>query len=278
MSPLDDLDRKVWLGDTHESAFDSLRNAFDTAAVLRNSGLDFVVAPIPDTGGQTVCRIGPRHTIAVFPFVEGRVSPFGRHEPRDRAAVVTLLAKLHRATPKVRGTTRSLGLTVYGRRRIDTALREMKQPWVGGPFSEPARQSLTAHAANVTALLAMADRIAAEVKSRARPWVVTHGEPHAANVVRTPDRPMLIDWDAVALALPERDLWMLVDDSGSEAAACAEATGCQLDADAWRYFRLAWDLNDLAEYLNVLRSPHGRSEDTVQAYEGLRACVAVSDR
>ena len=33
------------------------------------------------------------------------------------------------------------------------------------------------------------------------------------------------------------------------------------------FFRLAWDLNDVAAYLNVLRSPHVENEDTLDAYE-----------
>jgi spectinomycin phosphotransferase len=44
---VDDLDRKTWLGNTRESVFDGLRRAFDTALALRDSGLDFVVAPTP---------------------------------------------------------------------------------------------------------------------------------------------------------------------------------------------------------------------------------------
>jgi spectinomycin phosphotransferase len=67
----DDLDQKPWLGDTRESAFNGLRRAFDTAVALRDAGLGFVVAPIPTTRGETVRRIGPRYTIAVFPFVDG---------------------------------------------------------------------------------------------------------------------------------------------------------------------------------------------------------------
>ena len=43
------------------------------------------------------------------------------------------------------------------------------------------------------------------------------------------------------------------------------------------FFRLTWDLKDLAECLNVLRSPHRRTDDTARAYEGLTSCVAIRD-
>jgi hypothetical protein len=44
------------------------------------------------------------------------------------------------------------------------------------------------------------------------------------------------------------------------------------------YFRLTWDLKDIAERLNVLRAPHRRTADTVWAYDGLVQLVATRDR
>jgi len=43
---VDDLDRKHWLGDARESAFEGLMCAFGSAVALRDAGLAFVVAPI----------------------------------------------------------------------------------------------------------------------------------------------------------------------------------------------------------------------------------------
>jgi spectinomycin phosphotransferase len=88
---------------------------------------------------------------------------------------------------------------------------------------------------------------------------------------------MLVDWDTVALAPPERDLWML-GHSADELAAYADATGHEIDQGALDFFRLAWDLNDVAESLNVLRSPHGESEDTAWAYDALTSCMPTRDQ
>ena len=49
---VDELDRKPWLGDTRESAFDGLTRAFSSATSLRDAGLDFVVAPIHSKQGD----------------------------------------------------------------------------------------------------------------------------------------------------------------------------------------------------------------------------------
>jgi spectinomycin phosphotransferase len=275
---VDDLDRKPWLGDTRESVFDGLGRAFETAAALRDGGLGFVVAPIPTNRGETVRRIGPRYTIALFPFVNGQAGRYGHYDTAERAAVVTMLAELHESTPAVGSVARRIDLGVPNRRQLEGALQELNQTWLGGPFSEPARRLLARHASDVAELLALADRLSADVARRSTNWVVTHGEPHAANVMRTDEGHVLVDWDTVALAPPERDLWMLVGDSAEAATIYGNATGYQLDEIAVNFFRLTWDLADLAAYTNVLRSPHRNSEDTVQAYEAITNCVTSRDR
>ena len=275
---VDDLDLKPWLGDTRESAFAGLRRAFDTAAALRDGGLGFVVAPIPTSRGEVVLRLGPRHTIALFPFVDGQAGRYGHFDTAERSAVVTMLAELHPATPEVASVALSTGLDLPGRRHIEAGLQELDQTWLGGPFSEPARQALARYASDVAELLALADRLSADVAERGSKWVVTHGEPHAGNVMRTGENHVLVDWDTVALAPPERDLWMVVGDTDDQATIYADATGHQVDQVAVNFFRLTWDLKDLATYIDVLRAPHRRNEDTVKAYEGVKNCVATRHR
>lgn len=275
---VDDLDSKTWLGATRDTAFDGLKCAFDTAAALRDSGLDFVVAPIVSRQGETLRRIGPRHTIALLPFVDGQAGQFGRYDDAERAVLVTMLAELHEATRAVRSTARSVELELPGRRELDAALAEMHQTWVGGPLSEPARALLGPHATEVAELLAVGDRLAAEVATHRAGWVITHGEPHAANVLRAAEGHLLVDWDTVAVAPPERDLWMLVDDDADQATAYADATGHQPDPVALSYFRLRWDLADIAAFTNVLRSPHREDKDSVWAYDALAYYVNNRDR
>jgi spectinomycin phosphotransferase len=273
----DDLDQKPWLGDTRESAFDGLRRAFETAVALRDGGLGFVVAPILTTRSETVRRIGPRYTVALFPFVDGETGTFGHYNTAERAALLTMLAELHHA-PVVGSLTSRVDLGLPGRGRLEAALRELNQTWSGGPLSEPARKLLAPHASDVTELLALSDRLSVEVARRSTDWVVTHGEPHGGNVMRVGDSHVLVDWDTVALAPPERDLWMLIGDNGKEVNGYEDATGHELDAVAMNFFRLRWDLADIAAFSDLLRSPHGHTEDTEKAYDALRFYVETRDR
>jgi spectinomycin phosphotransferase len=258
--------------------FEGLSRAYQTAVALRDSGLGFVVGPISTDSGEVLRRVGQRYTIALFPFVDGQAGRFGVYDTAGRNAVVKMLAELHQASPAVASVAGSAGLDLPGRRQIEAGLQELDQTWLGGPFSEPARQVLAGRCSDVAELLALADRLAAEVSGRGSSWVVTHGEPHAANVMRTGESRVLVDWDTVGLAPPERDLWLVLGDDHEEATIYADATGHEVDQAALDFYRLTWDLKDLATYLDVLRAPHRDNQDTAQALQGVKNCVASRDQ
>lgn len=254
---VDDLDQKTWLGDTRAASFGALRDAFDTAAALAAHGLSFVVAPIRTRDGAPLVRLDDRYTLAVFPFVEGEPGAWGGYETdADRLAVVELVAAVHGEPVGAR----TVGLELSGREQLEAALRDLDVPWTGGPLAEPTREAMGAAAPALVDLLALADRLRAGAETRGVRTVVTHGEPHSGNIVRTSRGPVLVDWDTVALAPPERDLWMLTGDGMQE--LYEERTGVGVNDLALEYFRLSWDLKDLAEYLNVLRAPHTDNTDT----------------
>ena len=276
---VDDLGQKAWLGDTRDAAFDGLRRAFDTSVALRGDGLHFVVAPIQTRQGESLRRLDSSYAIALFPFVKGEAGQFGYYEDDDdtRGAVVAMLAKLHQATAAVGSTVRTVGFDLPGRHHLEAALLELNEAWTGGPLSEPARDAVRGSASVLAELLTLADRLAADAQKRGSAWVVTHGEPHAANVMRSSEGRLLVDWDTVALAPPERDLWMLVVGGTDAADLYDRATGTRLDDAALDFFRLTWDLKDLAEYLNVLRSPHRENDDTVRQYQALASSAAIRE-
>jgi spectinomycin phosphotransferase len=263
---VDDLDRKPWLGDTRDAAFEGLRRAFDTAVALQGNGLEFVLAPIPTISGESLHRVDARYTAAVFPFVDGQPGVFGEYEEPDRKAVLALIDELRRATPAVASIAPVFDPDLPGRAELEQALTEVGEPWTSGPFAEPARAALAAHASEMTELLDLMQRLAGELVGQDE-WVVTHGEPHGGNVIRTASGRVLVDWDTVAIAPRERDLWWLVTADTHDA-----------DPVALDYFRLRWDLADLASFLTFLRAPHRENVDTAKAYEGVRYCVTMRSK
>lgn len=277
---VDDLQAKPWLGEDPDSVFDGLRAAFDTAARLHDTArLAFVVGPLRSLDGRSVCRLTPRYSLAVFPFIVGQPGRWGELPERDRADLVPVLAELHQATSAAGQGTPRRGVELHDRKVLEEALGDLEQPWTGGPFAERARREVASRAAAVTAWLTEFDDLAARLPSRGPELVVTHGEPHPGNIIRAEGRLMLVDWDTVALAPPERDLWMLDDGlpgSGQQGALARYTvlTGRAVDATAVSFYRLAWKLADIAAFTRVLRSAHQRDRDTEHAWGSLQIALS----
>jgi spectinomycin phosphotransferase len=264
---LDDLDDKPWLGDTRDDIFQGLRRAMDTARALRvTAGLEFVAAPVPAYDGELVLRLSGRYALSVFGYLDGAAGRFGENLSADECSdLVEMLAALHGSshigTPAHR-------IDLPRRGTLEQALGELDQTWAGGPYSEPARALLASTADGIRrALRTFGDLAAAFAVT---PKVITHGEPHPGNVLRTGKRWMLIDWDTVGLAPPERDLWMLPDDALDH---YTDMTGRAVDPAGIELYRLRWALDDIRAFTADLRATHGQTPGAEHAWQALRDSV-----
>jgi len=283
---VDDLDDKGWLGRTRSAVFSALRAAMDASVTLRHeAGLRFVAVPVPTLDGQSLRPLGDAHTVAVFPFLHGTPGEWDQPLPAaDLDELVAMLAALHRVDPAaVRLPRRDMSLSWRG--DLEIALRELGRPWTGGPFTEPARALLAGAAGPVRRGLDALDQWASSPAAAAN-LVITHGEPHPGNVIRVPvggvgpvgGGIMLIDWDTVALARPERDLWMVATETGGELRRYTELTGRPVDATALELYRLRWALDDLSCFLRDLRAPHRRTPGTEHAWQALEITITQLTR
>ncbi|GAA0951208.1 aminoglycoside phosphotransferase family protein [Nonomuraea longicatena] len=249
------------------AAFDRLCAAMDTAATL---AAPFVVAPMPSRSGRSVVRLGDGFAVTVFPKVDGTSGEFGEDPgPEARVAMAELLAELHRADP---AGAPPFDPVLGARGELEAALEELDRPWSGGPYSEPARAWLRGHGADaVREVLAAYDEWSARP---AGPRVITHGEPHPGNVLRSAGRLLLVDWDTVAVAAPERDLWLALGDDRAAQDVYTRASGHEVSQERLALFRLRWDLDDLSIYVGEFRAPHGDTADLRTAWEGVRGSLA----
>jgi spectinomycin phosphotransferase len=244
--------------------------AMQTAAWLATeAGLEFVIAPVPTMAGQVVGSLDSRHALTLFPYVDA--APSSLEDPigdGDRAAVIDLLARLHTATPKgIQVPTRPLELA--GREAIAQALASLAVPWNGGPFAEPARDLLVRYERTLRQAFARFGVLLDRVLEAGGPYVITHGEPHPGNLLRTRAGLCLVDWDMTALARPERDLWWVIS-GDQDAARYSWRTGWTVNQDALALYRLRWGLDDIAEFLSEIRGPHHRTADTLVYWKGLQ--------
>jgi spectinomycin phosphotransferase len=273
---VDDLDGKDWLGDDRETAFAGLGRSLATAAALRDTaGLEFVLAPVAARDGGLLHRLGDRYAVSVYPFVDGHSFAFGPYPDALRDAVLDLIAMLHRATPQVRDRAPRHVLRIAGYADLDAFLREPGRRWDGGPFAEGAHGLLLAHAADLAYLAAAFGRLAgATAAARARDPVITHGEPHPANLLSAGGSLMLIDWDTAGLAPPERDLSLIVGEAGEGAARYQKATGRAYDPAVLNLYRTRWYLDDVASAVRLFRQPHSSTADTERWFDGLAPRLA----
>jgi spectinomycin phosphotransferase len=235
----------------------SLEAAYAGAAALAASGLEFVLASQPTAEGRfTVPFAGG--ALSCTPWWEGRVVGEGGITDADLAVEnAAMLARLHAAEPPpaIPRWWPRVGPDLAAGLRVRTA-----EPWRTGPFGEPARRALTARLTAIGRWTARYHALA--VQAADRPWVVTHGEPHTRNQLRTADGILLVDWETLASAPRERDLSPLVE-SGYADLVAPDWTMVQL-------FDLEWRLDEIAQYADWFAAPHTGALDDQIAFAGLQ--------
>ncbi|MBO0694227.1 MAG: phosphotransferase, partial [Acidimicrobiaceae bacterium] len=185
---VDDLETKPWLGPDSDSVLPGLLAAYQTALELRRTaGLSFVVAPEPGVSGACAIRLSARYSVAVFPFVDGEAGQWNQAvDAAERTRVVHLLARLHQASPASPAARRHAP-HVPGRERFEVALADLDRSWNAGPFAEPVRRLLAGHLDVIAGWFHRFDDLAEAVRRSGAGAVVTHGEPHPGNLIRTRD-------------------------------------------------------------------------------------------
>ena len=271
-------DAFVTVDELAAKTFEALDRAYRTAGALHGAGLEFVLAPLPDHTGAPTRRLGERFAVSVTPFVEGTSSSFGSYATKaERRRTATLVARVHTGDQLVpAGLPGRDDLEIPSRSILEQALASLSVPWTTGPFAEPARALLAARAEKVQRSLKAHDERAARLRRRSDEWVVTHGEPHRANlIVDTAGAPYLVDWDTTLMAPRERDLWHVLDEERTGWEEYAAIVGAvALDTEALEYYRQGWDLADIAAFVAEFRRPHEEDANTAASFGYLSASLS----
>jgi hypothetical protein len=269
---VDDL--RSWSGSSSgrlEEAFERLARAFRCAQILEGAGLDFVVGPQPTTNDRPSARLGPHYSVVVHRYLAGHTAgENGEYtDPLERLKMVSHLVALHDASPLVEDVAVVDDLEVPLREDLERlVLTDLGTPWDGGPYGEPTRALLLEHSAGIARLLARHDQWAETVAERSSK-VITHGEPHAANVLVAEEGLRLVDWESALLAPPERDLWVLDPGDGSVLDAYRRLSGRKLDPVALDCYRLWYDLFEIAGYVSGFRAHHEDTADSQESWKNL---------
>lgn len=264
-----------------------LRGALTAAWHLRHrAGIAAVVAPLRTGGDEILVPVNARWVVALYPYLAVEKSEWGQFtndEDRDRAQ--QLVAQIHAVDPSTlpKDTPPVEDLAIPYRRELFQRLAALNDPWDSGPYAERTRIMLSANRDRIREGFARYDALVDHARETRGQWVVTHGEPHAGNIVRRADRKdmVMVDWDTCAIAPRERDLWQLClpdDHTVAGIAAYLESTGLPGTAvsyDRLALYRLRWDLAEIAIYADGFFNSHEDTEDSRVGWGGLQSSVEL---
>jgi spectinomycin phosphotransferase len=250
----------------------ALERALGAAAGLADAGLEFVAAPRRRADGRCVTVTAGGDAVSVVGVIDGTPHEFGELPPGPvRSAVLGALGRIHaaRGIDAPRDT-----LAVPHRDELASARADLGRPWDGGPYSARTRELLALTGSVIDELFARYDALVPAVRATAETWVVTHGEPHAGNVMIPAGGGIrLIDWDTAAVGPRERDLWMLTPRDDAEWAAYG---AYDLDGTALELYRLRWTLSEICAFTHDLRGPHRDDENTRIAWRELSGYLTAA--
>ncbi len=227
---------------------------FLTADDKPHEALAAALGAVPPSVG--VAPIGPlvavgRWTLALYPYMTGESFAWGEFSsPEHRAETLRMVREVHRSP--------------FCQARFDTFhIPGRAAPGLhpgGGPFGARAADLLAGERGKIETLWRRYDHLVRDALNLRDRMVLTHGEPHPGNTMRTPDGWRLIDWDTALISHPERDLWLLEETEG--------ALPWLLDL-----YRLRWRLNDVAEEARRFSGDHTGTEDDAFGWTILRDTV-----
>lgn len=161
---------------------------------------------------------------------------------------------------------------------LQAMIRHTSDPWRSGPYAQRAQRLLRTHDRDLHVLIAAYHTLARRVGSQPERLVITHGEPHAGNVVATADGLVLVDWHTTLAAPPQRDLWDLAGDDAALLDYYAAATGIEIHDEALSLYRLWFDLAEVGGYLSLFHAPHQDTADTRQSWQELQHFLRPAER
>jgi spectinomycin phosphotransferase len=242
-------------------------------------GLPFAVPPVRTRDGRIAVDVAPGLLLSLTPMLEGTAGDGPLVDDAARAEVADLLGALHRhPRPRHLPLWRPrIGRHDGGGR--DELVRCVRlDVWDGGPWSVPAGRMLADARPVVERAISRFSLLGGAVTGSADRWVVTHGEPHTGNLVRTPDGLHLVDWETVRLAPRERDLREVLGESeGNEPWFAYVAAGGRpepLSPDTLELFSLEWHLSEVTECAVRFSRTHGDGADERRCFGDLEIELA----
>jgi aminoglycoside phosphotransferase (APT) family kinase protein len=260
-----------------------LERALRLTQFLRaEAGLEFVVSPRPTRQDRALCSFGP-HAVAVFDFVEGATAHEQPLAADEQAQVARALAALHQSAghPGLPAPERAM-FTLPFKPLLLRVLKAAEDPALAQTDDQRRlRDLLNRERADVLAMVERMEGLGRALSQRTEP-VLTHGEPTAGNVLRTPAGELrLLDWGELALGPAERDLNYFAGERLKPFLAKysdARARPPQLRAEAFGFYFYRWTLSEIADYSARIFWHTSNSKELAWAWDELPDYLPIPHR
>jgi spectinomycin phosphotransferase len=230
------------------------RGPVDPAAVLvpmflRDHGLEEVVAAVPTVAGDPWRPLGG-FTVLLYPWTDGVPAMERGLTGRQWAELGRFVAALHRTElpAALAATIARESFVPWGAKPVRALDRRIGRARPGDPLGGELDRFWQARRDEIRFAADQAERLGRAVAATRPQLILCHADLHTANVlVDADDRLLVVDWDGVELAPPERDL--LFPATGQERTRFFEGYGpVTLDPVIVAYFRWEWVVQELADY------------------------------
>ena len=250
-----------------------LRPALEAAIDLRDFGCRFVVAPITTRTDNPFVQFDG-HAVALYPFVEGQSFSFEESFGEgDRDQLLASVVALHNVPTRSIRTPAFDEFAIPRLDQLEGFMQHGEEGEANGPYAVAASQLLIDNEGQISSLIAQYQSLVIRQRRDPGPLVITHGEIHPGNVMRTPTGWMIVDWDTLLIAPPERDLWRLAQSGDAVLRDYADATGTTPKERLVDLYGVRWDLAEIASFAAEFRRPHQDTEDSRKALEILRSVL-----
>jgi spectinomycin phosphotransferase len=250
------------LGDLWVSVRRDLRGhvsqAYEAAAEMARSGLDFVLAPLAGADGRVVHSVGA-YPVVVFPYLDLVTLDDSPPSGAEVDEVVDLLATVHAAHIDTTLPRETFTLPFDADLDVAVNVADGLVP-SRGPYGPRLRELLRRHRTRLVELRAEFRLLAQRGAENPGSLCLTHGEPIRSNLVRCGAKLLIADWGDLMWGPPERD-WSHVIRTIGGAPACR--------GDMRRMYDVRWVLSEVAEYSAALAGPHTGDEDDAAMWRRL---------
>lgn len=232
---------------------------YRAARELRDAGLDFILAPLPDAQGRILHDLG-RFPVVVLPLVEGTTLFESGLRLGEAEQIARMGQRLHEARCATPLTRETFDLPFLD--ELQSGLRDATRagPHLG-PYGESVHALIERNHDAIARMIAEFGAVAAACRAAPSSFVLTHGEPNLGNVLRDASgRLYLIDWGELQNGPPERD-WVSLDGLG---------LNLPLREPFARFYHLRWDLGEIAEYTARFAAPHSGSLEDADRWRELQ--------